>query len=65
VTLNARLIVHGDKQILLDLFGLNSSPTISITVLNLVISLASKMGLDFESIDIAGAYLNAPLPEPE
>ena len=64
-TLKARLIVHGDKQILLDLFGSNSSPTISITVLNLVISLAAKMGLDFESIDIAGAYLNAPLPEPE
>ena len=64
-TLKARLIVHGDKQILLDLFGSNSSPTISITVLNLVISLASKMGLDFESLDIAGAYLNAPLPEPE
>ena len=64
-TLKARLIVHGDKQILLDLFGSNSSPTISITVLNLVISLAAKMNLDFESIDIAGAYLNAPLPAPE
>lgn len=64
-TLKSRLICHGDKQILLDLFGSNSSPTISITVLNVILSLAAKMDLDFESIDIAGAYLNAPLPEPE
>ena len=63
--LKARLIVHGDKQILNNLFGSNSSPTININILFLIISICSKMGYDFESIDIAGAYLNVDLPEPE
>ena len=63
--LKARLIVHGNKQILNDLFGSNSSPTININILFLIISICSKMGYDFESIDIAGAYLNVDLPEPE
>ena len=64
-TLKARLVVHGDRQILSDLFGSNSSPTINIHTLLATLSLAAKEGHDFESIDITGAYLNATLPEPE
>ena len=64
-TLKARLVVHGDKQILSDLFGSNSSPTININILLTVLSVAAKERYDFESVDITGAYLNAPLPEPE
>ena len=63
--LKARLIVHGDKQIIDDIYENNSSPTISVNILFLVLSICSKMNLDFETIDIAGAYLNAELPTPE
>jgi hypothetical protein len=64
-SLKARLVVRGDRQILQDLFGSNSSPTININVLLTVLSLAAKENYDFESVDITGAYLNAVLPEPE
>jgi len=64
-TLKARLIVHGDRQILSEMFGSNSSPTININILLALLSLAAKEKHDFESVDITGAYLNAPLPEPE
>jgi hypothetical protein len=63
--LKARLIVHGDKQLINDIFENHSSPTISVNILFLVLSLCAKHSLDFETIDIAGAYLNASLPEPE
>ena len=64
-TLKARLVVHGDRQILSELFGSNSSPTININVLLTALSLAAKEGYDFESVDVTAAYLNAPLTEPE
>ena len=64
-TLKARLIVHGNHQILSDLFGSTASPTINFNVLLIVLSLAAKLNLDFEAADITGAYLNADLPEPE
>ena len=63
-TLKARLIIHGNKQIL-DLFGSTSSPTININILLLIISICAKKEHDFECIDIAGAYLNVDLPTPE
>jgi hypothetical protein len=64
-TLKARLIVHGDKQILSELFSSNSSPTINTNILMTVLSIAAKESYDFEAVDITGAYLNALLPEAE
>jgi hypothetical protein len=64
-TLKARLIVHGDKQILSELFSSNSSPTINTNILMTVLSIAAKESYDFEAVDITGAYLNASLPEAE
>jgi hypothetical protein len=63
--LKARLIVHGDKQLIDEIFENHSSPTISVNILFLILSLCAKHDLEFETIDIAGAYLNAALPEPE
>ena len=64
--LKARLVAHGNHQILDDIFGSQgSSPTINIAIVNLLVALAAKKGLAMRAIDIKGAYLNADLPKAE
>jgi hypothetical protein len=64
--LKARLVAHGNHQILDDIFGSQgSSPTINIAVVNLLVAMAAKKKLTMRAIDIKGAYLNADLPKAE
>ena len=64
--LKARLVAHGNHQILDDIFGSQgSSPTINIAIVNLLVAMAAKKGLAMRAIDIKGAYLNADLPTAE
>ena len=63
--LKVRLIIHGNHQILSEIFGSSSSPTININVMLIVLAIAAKSDYDFESADITGGYLNADLSEPE
>ena len=64
--LKARLVAHGNHQILDEVFGMDSSsPTINIAVVNMMVAMAAKQRLVMRAIDIKGAYLNATLPKVE
>ena len=64
--LKARLVAHGNHQILDEVFGVDSSsPTINIAVVNMMVAMAAKQHLVMRAIDIKGAYLNATLPKVE
>jgi hypothetical protein len=64
--LKARLVAHGNYQILDEVFGAeSSSPTINIAVVNMMVAMAAKQRLVMRAIDIKGAYLNATLPKVE
>jgi hypothetical protein len=64
--LKARLVAHGNYQILDEVFGVDSSsPTINIAVVNMMVAMAAKQRLVMRAIDIKGAYLNATLPKVE
>ena len=62
----ARLVAHGNHQILDEIFGADSSsPTINIAIVNMMVAMAAKQRLAIRAIDIKGAYLNATLPKAE
>ena len=65
--LKARLVAHGNRQILDDLFGAKDvdSPTVSLAVVNILLQLAAAGNWKKRVVDIAGAYLNADLKTPE
>ena len=64
--LKARLVAHGNHQILEEVFGADSSsPTINIAVVNMMVAMVAKQRLVMRAIDIKGAYLNATLPKVE
>ena len=67
IKLKARLVAHGNRQILDDLFGAKDvdSPTVSLAVVNLLLHLAAAGNWKKRVVDVAGAYLNADLKEPE
>ena len=65
--LKARLVAHGNRQILDELFGAKDvdSPTVSLAVVNLLLHLAAAGNWSKRVVDVAGAYLNADLKTPE
>ena len=67
IKLKARLVAHGNRQILDDLFGAKDvdSPTVSLAVVNMLLHLAAAGNWKKRVVDVAGAYLNADLKIPE
>ena len=67
IKLKARLVAHGNRQILDDLFGAKDvdSPTVSLAVVFILLQMAAAGNWAKRVIDVAGAYLNADLKEPE
>lgn len=65
--LKARLVAHGNRQILDELFGAKDvdSPTVSLAVVNILLQLAAAGNWKKRVVDVAGAYLNADLKVPE
>ena len=65
--LKARLVAHGNRQILDELFGAKDvdSPTVSLAVVSMLIQLAAAGNWKKRVVDVAGAYLNADLKTPE
>ena len=65
--LKARLVVHGNRQIMDELFGAKDidSPTVSLATVNILLHMAAAGGWHKRVADVAGAYLNAELTEPE
>ena len=65
--LKARLVVHGNRQIIDELFGAKDidSPTASLASINILLHMAAAGGWHKRVVDVAGAYLNADLKEPE
>ena len=66
--LKSRIVCCGNFQHILDAFGSDgsaSSPTINLTVVFIMLSLCSKLGLRKKVFDVTGAFLNAELESPE
>jgi hypothetical protein len=65
--LKARLVAHGNRQMLNDILGAKDvdSPTVSMAVVNVLLHTAASGNWKKRVVDIAGAYLNANLSEPE
>lgn len=65
--LKARLVAHGNRQMMDDIFGAKDvdSPTVSMAVVNVLLHMAASGNWKKRVVDIAGAYLNASLKEPE
>ena len=65
--LKARLVAHGNRQILDEIFGAKDvdSPTVSLAAVNMLLHMAAAGGWKKRVVDVAGAYLNATLKTPE
>jgi hypothetical protein len=65
--LKARLVAHGNRQIMDQIFGAKDvdSPTVSLAVVNMLIQMAAAGNWAKRVVDVAGAYLNADLKTPE
>jgi hypothetical protein len=65
--LKARLVAHGNRQIIDEVFGAKAtdSPTVSLAGVFILLHLAAANGWGKMAADIGGAYLNGTLKEPE
>jgi hypothetical protein len=65
--LKARLVAHGNRQLMDDMFGSKSveSPTSSLASIMILLHLAASRGWKKTCLDVGGAYLNATLADPE
>lgn len=65
--LKARLVAHGNRQLMDEMFGSKSaeSPTASLASIMILLHLAASKGWTKTVADVGGAYLNAHLNTPE
>jgi hypothetical protein len=65
--LKARLVAHGNRQLLDEMFGSKSieSPTSSLASIMILLHLSASKGWKKTCLDVGGAYLNATLTDPE
>ena len=65
--LKARLVAHGNRQIIDEVFGSKSveSPTASLASIMILLHLAASNGWKKTVVDVGGAYLNAKLDTAE
>ena len=65
--LKARLVAHGNRQLMDEMFGSKSaeSPTASLASIMILLHLAASKGWTKVDADVGGAYLNADLDRPE
>lgn len=65
--LKARLVAHGNRQIIDEMFGSKSveSPTSSLASIMILLHLSAFKGWKKTCLDVGGAYLNATLEDPE
>ena len=65
--LKARLVAHGNRQLMDDMFGSKSveSPTSSLASIMILLHLSASKGWKKTCLDVGGAYLNATLADPE
>lgn len=67
IKLKARLVAHGNRQIIDEIFGSKSvdSPTASLASIFILLHLAASNGWRKTVVDVGGAYLNGDLKDPE
>ena len=65
--LKARLVAHGNRQLINEIFGSQSveSPTASLASIMILLHLSASKGWKKTCLDVSGAYLNATLDKPE